>query len=130
MEWKSDYSWTTKYLLGANKISEHSQTRSGRYDYRTAVTATTHPSVRPSVTSLQKRHMAGDGFAPTSLNILTIVGQQILLQFVALIFEHLAQVGGHFTCNCFDIRIQTTQIVGQANQLIQCANLLVENVFF
>jgi hypothetical protein len=54
---------------------------------------------------------------------LTIIGQQVLSQFVPLIFQNFLQIIGYLPRHSFHIRIQLLQIIRQPYELIQCPNL-------
>lgn len=59
--------------------------------------------------------------------LITVVGQQILLQLVSLILKDLTHISGHFPRDLLHIDIQFAQIIRQTDQLIQCANLYQHN---
>jgi len=57
---------------------------------------------------------------------LTVVGHQVLVELVPLILQHLAQVVGHLAGDLLHIGVQLAQIIGEAHQLVQGADLWVK----
>lgn len=67
---------------------------------------------------------------PTSLHdsglsslALTLIGQEVLSKFVALVLKHLAQVAGHLAGHPLHIGVQLGQVITKTHQLVQSANL-------
>lgn len=55
--------------------------------------------------------------------LLTVVGLQVLVQLVALVLQHVAQVGGDLARRLLDVSVQLAQIIGQSDQLIERTDL-------
>lgn len=56
-------------------------------------------------------------------SLLTVVGLQVLVQLVALVLQHVAQIGGDLARRLLDVPVQLAQIIGQSDQLIERTDL-------
>lgn len=68
------------------------------------------------------------GWKKPFLIIHTIVGHQVLLQLVPLVFQYLTQIRRYLMGDLIDEAVQLSQIVGQTDQLVQSAHFQVGDV--